>query len=112
MPEDLAAVADTYSYAEDYLETYWGQATRFEHLLSTMVASGLETLGDQRDFLESEGVSFTETALRTGLRMLELYGMVTPDIHGYKLRLDWFREATKYYGGSEQLLQQYTEASA
>ncbi len=108
--DDLTLVADTYAYAEHYLETYWGQATNFERLISLIVSTGVESLGDQRDFLHGKGIPCNEPQLRSALRMLELYGIVGSDAAGYKLQLNWFSQAIEFYGGSDRVISQYAES--
>ncbi len=106
-PSDLSDVSDTYSYAEQYLETYWGQATVFERLITLIVATGNEELGQQKQFLDSKGVPFTDGEIRAALRMLELYGIIGPTASGYKLLLDWLLDAIEFYGGIDDLLALY-----
>lgn len=106
-PSDLTDVSDTYSYAEQYLETYWGQATVFERLITLVVATGNEELGQQKQFLESRHVPFTDEKLRASLRILELYGIIGPTASGYELLLDWLLDAIEFYGGTDDLLGLY-----
>jgi predicted transcriptional regulator len=106
-PSDLTDVADTYSYAEQYLETYWGQATVFERLITLVVAIGNEGLGQQKQFLVSKHVPFTDEKIRAALRILELYGIIGPTASGYKLLLEWLLEAIEFYGGIDDLLGLY-----
>lgn len=106
-PSDLTDVSDTYSYAEQYLETYWGQATVFERLITLIVATGHEELGQQKQFLENKGVPFTDAEIRGALRILELYGIIGPTASGYKLLLDWLLDAIEFYGGIDDLLTLY-----
>lgn len=106
-PSDLTNVSDTYSYAEQYLETYWGQATVFERLITLIVATGNEELGQQKQFLDLKGVPFTDGEIRGALRILELYGIIGPTASGYKLLLDWLLDAIEFYGGIDDLLGLY-----
>lgn len=108
-PAALADVADNYAFAEQYLETYWGQATTFERLMSLIVATGKESLGEQKEFLTKSGVEFTDDQVRSALRMLELYGVARPTTSGYTISLDWFLEATEYYGGVNDLVALYSK---
>lgn len=107
---DLAEVADTYSFAESYLETYWGQSTSLERLISLLVEMRVETIGDIRNFLRNKGFSIDESSIRSALRMLELYGIVEPIASGYTLQLQWFSSALQFYGGRDNLISQYLEA--
>lgn len=103
-PDDLALVADNYSYAEQYLETYWGQATNTERLLSLLVASGLETTSALQQYLRDHAIAITSDQIRPALRMLELYGFLLPSNTGYVLKLEWFSEAITFFGGLESVI--------
>ena len=104
---DLLEVANTYSYAEHYLETYWGQATILERLLSMMVASEVTTLERCREYFQGKGIPQPDSEIKAGLRMIELYGITDSNTSGYELRLQWFAEAVKFYGTEERLIEQY-----
>lgn len=104
---DLLDVADNYTYAEQYLETYWGQATHVERLLSLLPAEGISTFADIRRFLADKKILLSEDEIRSALRMLELYGIITPQGGGYQLSLDWLVAACEYYGGIESMLEEY-----
>lgn len=106
-PPDLTDVSDTYLYAEQYLETYWGQANVFERLITLIVAMGKEELGQQKQFLETNHVQFTDEKIRAALRILELYGIIGPTTSGYRLQLEWLHNAIEFYGGMEDLLALY-----
>lgn len=106
-PADLVDVADNYNYAEHYLETYWGQATILERLITLLIARGLSSVNAIRTFLTTNGISRTDADLRAALRMLHLYGVTNPTEIGYELRLDWFKSAIAFYGSIDELGQQY-----
>lgn len=106
-PSDLAEVADTYSYAEEYLETYWGQASVFERLITLIVAKGHEGLGQQKQFLQAKNIPFTDDQIRAALRILDLYGIIGSTTSGYTLLLDWLLDAIKFYGGIDDLMGLY-----
>jgi hypothetical protein len=104
---DLVSIADAWSFAEAYLETYWGQATSLERVLTLLVVSGYDRLEVCRDHLNELGVKRSIDEVRAGLRMLELYGIIDAAGPGYRVRLDWFAAALGYYGTREKLLDQY-----
>jgi DpnII restriction endonuclease len=106
-PDDLKAVADTYAYAEHYLETYWGQATILERLITLLIARKTNSLEAIRDFLAKNNISKTDVEVRSALRMLAAYGMTDPTDIGYVLRLDWFPSAIAFYGSLDLLIDQY-----
>jgi len=103
-PDDLVLIADNYSYAEQYLETYWGQATKIERLLSLLVASGLETTAKLQQQLREYGLPISSDEIRPALRMLDLYGFLLPSDAGYTLKLEWFFEAISFYGGLDTVI--------
>jgi hypothetical protein len=105
--QDLVAVADVWSYVEHYLETYWGQATDLERALTLLVATGCERVEGCREFLLQRGVELSDADVRSGLRMLELYGVTDASETGYRIRPEWFRTAVAFYGPIEKLLEQY-----
>lgn len=107
--EDLTTVVDCYDYAEHYLETYWGQATDLEKLISVLVAEGIGAPPNVTHILHQEGINFAEDQVVTGLRMLELYGIIERSGPGYSLRANWFCEALSYYGGPEQVKDLFRE---
>ena len=107
---DLAELANSYSYAEHYLETYWGQAPVLERLLTLLVATGTSTLEGCRDFFQTNSISRSDDEIRSGLRMLEMYGITDPSEDGYRMRLEWFDTAIGFYGTAEKLIEQYRKA--
>lgn len=104
---DLLEIADTYSYAEHYLETYWGQATPLERLLTMLIATGTTTLELCREYLRAKDIPRPDSDIKAGLRMIELYGITDSNASGYELRLEWFLNAIKFYGTGEKLIEQY-----
>lgn len=103
---DLIEVADMYPYAEHYLETYWGQATDLERLLSLLVATDIDKLETCREFLQDNAVKRSDAEIRSGLRMLEMYGITDSTESGYRLRLEWFAEAIRFYGTADKLIKE------
>ena len=107
---DILAVTDSFEFAEHYVETYWGQSTRAERLLSLIICAGASSA---RSILQETVVlvpSFREDMLRMGGRMLELYGIVDRTTDGYELRASWFPDALTFFGDPGALaLQMATE---
>ncbi|MDQ3954533.1 MAG: ATP-binding protein [Actinomycetota bacterium] len=95
---DLDAITESFEYREHFLETYWGQATTLERLLTTLAVSGTETLADFFAAVGAANAMASEDSVRAGLRMLELYGIVDKSSAGYELRARWFLEALQSYG--------------
>jgi hypothetical protein len=100
--EDLTRVAEAYEYREHYLETYWGQATTLERLITTMGTNGrATTVAALRDSIGLLGVEAGEKEITDGLRMLELYGVISQGREGYERRAEWLDRALSAYGGQE-----------
>jgi hypothetical protein len=108
--DDLAEVVERLSYAEPYLETYWGQATDLEKLVSAVVAMGLTVPKEITAYVsERYNIPLTGDAALAALRMLELYGIVDPEKDGYKIRAEWFGDALEWYGGAQQVGRRYAD---
>lgn len=103
-PAELSLVADNYSYAEHFLETYWGQATKVEKLLSLLVASGFETTSTIQQYLGEYGLPISSDEIKPALRMLNLYGFLQTTNIGYSVKLGWFSDAIAFYGGLESVI--------
>ncbi|MBB4003479.1 AAA family ATPase [Aurantimonas endophytica] len=95
--QDVVATTDTFEFAEHYLETYWGQATPYEKVVSRIIADGCNTsaeilaqLGDTPDQKGPE-------ALFTALRMLQLYGIVEEREGQLCMRAAWFEAALAHF---------------
>ena len=106
---DLVTITDTFAFAEHYLQTYWGQSTSLERLISLLVAGNVQTLAGIREFLQRRGISVSDDQVSGAFRMLELYGITEPEGDGYRLRLHWFVNATTFYGGLEAVTTNYME---
>jgi hypothetical protein len=100
----LLKFVNSYEFAEHYLETYWGQATRMEQALSLLVAKGLSQVEDLRNALTELGYKATVEDLRKALRMIEVYGLVNRVPEGFGLRAAWLIGASKAYGGLDALI--------
>jgi hypothetical protein len=98
--EDIVAVAETYEYAEHYLNTYWGQATPLEREISLIVASAPTPAGDLLATLKSSRPEVDGGSLEAALRMLQLYGIIIIEEGEIRLRAAWFNGARSYFGGA------------
>lgn len=96
---DLEELIYSFEYAESYLETYWGQATDLEKLISIVITGGTGAPPKINDELNELGIDVADDEIVAGLRMLELYGIVRRAGAGFVLRAIWFEEALEYYGG-------------
>lgn len=98
--DDIVAVAETYEYAEHYLNTYWGQANALEREISLMVASEPAPPGDLLTKLKGNHPELEEGHVEAALRMLQLYGIVVEEDQEIRLRAAWFNRAQSFFGVS------------
>jgi hypothetical protein len=105
--DDVFNVTDNYEFAEQYLETYWGQATTLEKLLSLLLQHEGRSLDFFATWLHAAGINVELGKIQSGLRMLELYGVADQDSVGYSLRLNWFEAAASYYGGIDAAIHRF-----
>jgi hypothetical protein len=96
---DIVAVAETYDFAEHYLNTYWGQATPLEREISLMVAKAPVVPSALLHMLKETNPTLDETTLQAALRMLRLYGLIAEEEGEISLRAVWFNDAQSYFGG-------------
>jgi hypothetical protein len=106
-PADVLEVTNSYEYAEQYLETYWGQSTLQERIISLMIVEEDRSVDQISVALDAKKLTIDVPDLQTALRMLELYGIVAKWKKGYKLKAHWFRTALSYYGGIESTAKRY-----
>jgi hypothetical protein len=112
-PEDVSAISEQYEYADQYLQTYWGQATRVEKLVSLMIVTDEEvTPGTVHARLTRYGIDCTADDITQALRILELYGIVAKGGSGYNLRAKWFRTALSFYGGVDDTTRRFLGEAA
>jgi hypothetical protein len=104
-PAEILDVVSSFEFADHYLSTYWGQATVLEKMMSLLIAQGIGDPQEIQGKLAKLGTEVGQDQLHTGLRMLELYGIVDVVSDGYKLRIEWFHEALKHHGGPAGLLE-------
>lgn len=95
----IESVSSDFEYAEQYLDTYWGQATKFEKAVGLQVANGKTSINALHGAFVERDVSITEDGLFDALHMLELYGIVDRSSGGYSLRALWYPEALAHFGG-------------
>lgn len=97
-PEDVRAVAETYEYAEHYLNTYLGQANALEREISLIVAQGGIPPSVLLHQMKAGHPELNEGSLQSALRMLQLYGIVADRNGEIFLRAEWFNSAQSYFG--------------
>lgn len=100
-PVDIQDISLKFEFAEQYLETYWGQSTKIEKAIGLCVVSGSGSVSDIHRALSDGGVSVTEEGLSSALHMLELYGILDQSADGYSLRAHWFTDALAHFGGAQ-----------
>ncbi|NML60658.1 AAA family ATPase [Massilia sp. RP-1-19] len=105
--DDLIGITSQFEYAEQYLETYWGQADPLERIVSILLIKKLQTIDGLLAELGNLGVHTDGKPLHEALRMLELYGIAEQSSLGYKLRANWFTTALSYYGGPDLAINRY-----
>ncbi|WP_187265932.1 AAA family ATPase [Alkalisalibacterium limincola] len=108
---DIEVVTSNYEFAEQYLETYWGQANPLERAVSIMLLSVPQPTTEFLRKLSNFGVFSSEPDIVSALRMLELYGIADQDSVGYAARLSWFHTALQYYGGSDAVLSRFAKGA-
>jgi hypothetical protein len=107
---DLQNWSDSFELREHYLETYWGQATKLERLISLYVILGNRELATIVQRLEECSIAVTEGAIAEALRMLELYGILNRSGPGYGVRAEWFPVALDSYGGVHETVSHLEES--
>lgn len=105
--EDIANITSQYDFGEQYLETYWGQATPLERVLSILLLEGMQSVEALAGRVQMLTGSIDSAGVQSALRMLELYGIATQSSAGYKLRLSWFSSALSAYGGPDTAMSRY-----
>jgi hypothetical protein len=104
---DVIALTEQFEYAEQYLETYWGQATALERIVSILLIKRVQTIDGLLAALAILRVPGDGKTLHEALRMLELYGIAEQSSIGYALRARWFTTALSYYGGPDLAIERY-----
>jgi hypothetical protein len=106
-PEDVLHVSTQFDYAEQYLETYWGQATDLERVVSILLLEGVCTLDRLVAHLDHLTHNVSGENIQSALHMLDLYGIARQTAKGYELRAIWFSTALNFYGGPESAINRY-----
>lgn len=105
--DDIRAVAETFEFKEHYLETYWGQATKLERLITMLVVSELNLPADIITEAQHHNLGDAQTIVTKSLRMLELYGILRQEGKRFRIRAEWFPEALKSYGDLGKMIELY-----
>jgi hypothetical protein len=106
-PDDVLEVTAQFEYAEQYLETYWGQATALERVVSIVLLGGPQSVESITLELLKSGIGVEGARVQSAFRMLELYGIARQCSTGYELRALWFRTALEFYGGPDASAKRY-----
>lgn len=105
--DDVWAITGQFEYAEQYMETFWGQATDFERTVSILLLRGALSVQELTLELDRLGVHTDGRHVHDALRMLDLYGIAVQSEGGYKLRALWFASALSFYGGPNTAINRY-----
>jgi hypothetical protein len=108
--DDVASVTEQFEYAEQYLETYWGQAIALERIISILLIERGRSIDELVEGLRVLGADVHGAEIQGALRMLELYGIAQQSNIGYELRAKWFTTALSFYGGAELAINRYLGA--
>jgi hypothetical protein len=95
---DLDQISETPDFQEQYLATYWGQATDLEKLISLLIVMGINQPARLLEEFRSNKVYIDEGQIISALQILELYGIIDAEGNKYKLRAAWFSSALDGYG--------------
>jgi len=104
--EDVSNAAETYDFAEHYLNTYWGQANPLEREISLLVAQSPIAPNKLLPLLMAKHPAIDEKGLQDALRMLQLYGLISEAEGEIQLRAEWFNAAQSYFGGKSEALRE------
>lgn len=96
--------AETQEFRQHYMETYWGQSTDFERLLTLLLAEGVSETEDIRMLLTSLGVDCDIKRLSDAMKMLELYGIIESLEIPIAFRSEWFGTASEVLGPREMAI--------
>jgi hypothetical protein len=97
-PTDIDEIANSLEFQEQYVRTYWGQATDLEKLIGLLVIAGLNNPSMILEEFQNNKINVDEDQIIDALRILELYGIIDPDKNKYRLRATWFTDALTGYG--------------
>ena len=97
-PHAIRSVAESYDFAEHYLNTYWGQATAFERQVTLEVSDSPVAIDHLLKILRENNPQLDEISLLAAIRMLKLYGIVSENGGKIELKAVWFSKALSYFG--------------
>jgi hypothetical protein len=100
-------IAETLDFQENYVSTYWGQATDQERLISLLIVNGLNQPSKILEAFRKKRFEISESVVTEALRILELYGIVDVDGNKYKMRAIWFADALSGYGDLDATIERY-----
>ncbi len=106
-PDDIDAISNQFEYAEQYLETYWGQASPLERVISIALIEGSQSIDKLLNTIRKMGATLDASDVHGALRMLELYGIAKQSEVGYELRAEWFTSALTFYGGPQATIERF-----
>jgi len=101
--DDIRTVAQSYEFAEHYLNTYWGQATSFERDVTLKILSKPLAINDLFEKVRSDQPGLEEIYLQAAIRMLQLYGIVNENDGKIGLRARWFQDALSFFGSASEI---------
>ena len=104
-PRTIEGIVTSSEFARHYVETYWGQATTLEKLVSVLLADQ-ETIDmhQLRSLLTGLCISHDAAQLSAALRMLSLYGVIEDASDAIALRALYLPQALASLGGSDALV--------
>ncbi len=100
----VSDIAETSDYRNHYVQTYWGQSTPLERLLTVLISAGAKSSSELRSHLAELAVGCDSEQILQALRMLELYGVLQSTESPYEFRAEWFREASRVLGPEDAAL--------
>lgn len=106
---DVVEVTDCFEYAEQYLETYWGQSTNTEKIISIFLSQASTDMKGLTSELKTHSIKLDHASILDSLRMLDLYGVIHQSDQQFTLKAEWFGLALGYYGGLGELIDRYAK---
>lgn len=107
---DVAGIAASVEFRRHYVHTYWGQATTLERLVTALVAEGCTTIDEIMDRCVELSIPVPLHKLETGLRMLDLYGILVESESGLGWRAQGFPTALEALGGPRLIIEDCVRA--
>jgi hypothetical protein len=104
IPESfIPTITESPEFRQQYCETYWGQATELEKLISALIADGVTAMNTLRERFAAASINVREPEIMRALRMLDLYGILAEPFEPFDLRASWFPVALEIYGGASSV---------